>query len=713
MWTFPGLLFLFFVSAFPTAWIVRALSPWFWRNLPAPVHSLLVATSPPEIDNAVYISFILIFSLIFIINVVISSLLFRRYGWFSSFVTNSVQIVALYLLIVPTTSLLTLDQIHIYVLVVSALISLGVARVWHLRFGLLETIVGFAAIRYGGFLIWMYDTGANPLLGTFDYYFLFVGVLIALFGYVGLHAYGVFESFASRVTRRRLLLLLSLGILLTILYLMPRAHDPVDIYFTFLPAYHVVHGGTPLVSMMSQYGLLYLVPWITWIIAFPQAPVSFGVGVIITTLLLMAYYLFFLITVARLMKYRLVFVLTAFASFYYTLLIRWYGFPDPVSLVSTPAFTPLRFGVFIFPLWSLISYCKDHKRTHMIWFLITSAIGFFYSFDIGVGLIGAGIGVAIVDALAQKCNRLNYLVTYLGVLLGTLSVSVIVLALCTYVRSGSLPDFGLYVFYTKQFGLGFLMLPIGQQTVSLLLLGVAFVGGFFGLYRVLADKEPGGLVFGYLALIVVFGMPYYMGRSILPTLYNISLPFVLLCGMLVDWSVVYVGIHRRNIAAWVMMILCSSVLIIGGLRAFVITGGNVLHAAEIVESAYIFSQKTLFHWEIQQTPQYGFLKRYLPPQCPLVSFDQNDYELLPAMGVPPAFQYAFVFGFTTKEQVDTLVPHRGASRVCLFINDSAVAAHFDATYGTYVYFLERYGPSLRKIAEDPLGGFTLYELPIQ
>lgn len=101
----------------------------------------------------------------------------------------------------------------------------------------------------------------------------------------------------------------------------------------------------------------------------------------------------------------------------------------------------------------------------------------------------------------------------------------------------------------------------------------------------------------------------------------------------------------------------------------------------------------------------------IPKGCPLISFDEKEFELFSALGVPPAFQYAFVYGFiTTKEQVDQLVPHRGAGKICVFVSNTFLKRKDDFSYGMYRYFMGKYGKSLQQLSEDSTNGFTLYAL---
>lgn len=681
MWTFPGLLFLFIISAFPSAWIVRAFIPWFWAHTVAPAHILITVTTIPEIDNAVYISFIILFVFLFVINVWISSWVYKRHRRFSQIIAWVNYSVALYLLLVSNKSLFELDQIEPMIALGAGLVGILLARIR------MTTLVGLVALKFLFAPLILYDIGSNPFVLIFDYVYIgFFAVLVGCGFMVRFH-----------VTRRRLIAFLFGGITISLLYLMTEARSSVDIYFTLLPAYHFLHGGTPMVSLMSQYGLLYLVPWITWLVLFPGLPISFQAGVVLTTLLLVVYFYCFTIVVSRLIQNRLIFVFTVLASYYFTILIRYFGFPDPVSLVSTPAFTPLRFGMFMIPFTFLLLYCRRFDQKYLNCFFVVSALGFFYSFEIGTGILIAALVVAIIHGSAR-----NFLVLF-----GYLAAFGIALSVYFFLRSGQIPDWGSYMFFSKIYSLGYLMLPIGSQTVVFLPIALSLFGILFGLWRIIAKRDVMGYLVMYLAIINLVELPYYMGRSIYPTLYNVSLPFVLLCGVIIE------KIDRKNIGSWIVTAMCSFVIGIGGFRALGIIGSNVLHTFEIVEASGEYIQKSFTQWDIQTNPSYIFLAKHLPSGCPLIAFDQNEFELLTATHATPAYEYGFVWGFiTSTEQIDHLRPYPGHSKICLFVNDNYIDSKEDIVNAVYHYYWNRYGMKAQRVAEDSLLRLRLYELSV-
>ena len=157
MWTFPRLLFLFFISAFPSAWIVRALVPWFWTHTAPPAHILINATSTPEIDNAVYISFIILFAFLYVINLWISSWAFKRYRRFSKVIAWVNCSVTLYLLVVPNKSFQPM------IALVAGLVGTLPIRIQ------ITTLMGLVALKFLLVPLILYDIGPNPFVLIYDY----------------------------------------------------------------------------------------------------------------------------------------------------------------------------------------------------------------------------------------------------------------------------------------------------------------------------------------------------------------------------------------------------------------------------------------------------------------------------------------------------------------------------------------------------------------
>lgn len=717
MWSFPGLLFLFFMSAYPAVRIIRLLSPWFWAHAGPPVHILIRATSVVKIDNPVYMSFLVLFVLFFGIFLPVATFMKRRYRWFAKFMNIVNFTGAWYLLFASGHNLFTLDELSAKLFILSLIIGAPFALLISESSTTLSGLIALALLRIELIPLFVYDIGANIFSLIFDYIWIIAVLALIGYGYLLLRpVQGVqrtWRALASRFSRRRLIVILIGTFWLSLLYLMTVKHGAVDIYYLLLPAYHVLHGGTPLVSMMSQYGLLYLAPWVLWLWIFPNLPISYLAGTVLSTMLLCVYYFFLVRVGSRLYKHRFVFVLTMIASFYFTILIRYYGFPDPVSLVASPSFTPLRFGFFIVPMWFLLLYIRNSERRYFSYFLIASGLCFYYSFEIGATIVAGGALIAAIDAASKKGSVIQTAVNHALILIRSVLALGILITLLIFMKSGHLPDWGLYSFFSRLFGLGYLTLPLQGQTVLFAPVAMGLFGGLFGLWRLFGKKKIDGLLFSYLGFMTLALMPYYMGRSIPATLYNVSLPFILLSGLLLEWCLEEFRKGGRSLALRIMTVICGFLLVIGTLRSVPILAHTVLHSAEIVDAAVSTVHRSFTVWDIKTNPSYLFLKTHLPPGCPLIAFDAEEYELLTATQAIPAYNYGFVWGFiVSREQVDQLQPANGAKRICIFVNQAYLDTNEDIVHPVYEYYWEKYGQSARFISEDSRINVRLYELPV-
>lgn len=713
MWTFPVILSLCVLTFFSTAWIVRAISPSLWVWSMTHNHILIAERTTPEIETLIYgLSLAVGVCLFFILFQFAKSL--RKHRLFTQILAFINVSVALYLL-TTTRTLFELDRIQPIPLGICILVVSVAARRRKISSYVLEGLIGLVVLRFMVSPLIELHLG-NQKLYTFDGFLRYAvaqsWLPIAL---------GIFLIFIRRIefihkivswfTLRRLSVLLGGSIALSLLFLMTQSRNPTDTFFTMLPAYQATHGGTLLVNAMSQYGLLYLAPWMVWFILLPNVPVSFEVGTVITAVLLCLYFLLFIRITRTLATRRLLFVLTVVASYYFTVLVRYSNISDMVSVVSTPAFTPLRFGLFIIPLWFLLRLTQTGDAKFIRNFLIASAILFFYSFEIGVGMSVSALCIVLLYWKHKSQSR-AHLIRYIGVFTGTLILCASVLVVYAQLTTGAYPDFSQYWYFATLYGSGFLTTPIGGKTVLLLPLGISLLGLFIGLVRIVQQKQIDGLLFCYLACIEFAMLPYYMSRSMNQTLYSISLPFLLLCALCIEQGASIVRNNRLRFAAWSMVVVCSTVLLIGFSRGSELLARTIAHGAEITSDAGIYVHKAFTVWDIRTSAQYNFLSIHLPDGCPLLSFDEKEFELIPALGVPPATQYAFVYGFIiSKEQIDRLIPHNGSKEICIFVSDKFLRQKNPFSYGAYLYFFGTYRPYMTEIAVDDELGYTLFTLP--
>lgn len=714
MWTFPVITALCFLSVFPSAWIVRGISQGFWARSVTHEHILIAQQTKPEIETLVYVAMLVVSVCLFFFLFQFANHV-RYHRLFSKSVLFINYSFALYLLLVPRVTLFTVDQIRLPLFGVCALLAIFCSRIKKISGYVLEAMIGMALIRYLAFPIIQLDLG-NRIIYSIDGYLRYAVplMLLPLAASVFILAsrrIPFLAAFFDWFSIKKISIVLLGCIVVSLAYLMTKSQFPSDTFFTLLPAYHALHGGTLLVSVMSQYGLLYLAPWIFWLAIFPNAPVSFPVGTFVTMLLLFFYFIVYFKVAHTLIRRRLLFVVTVVASYYYTILVRYTPVSDMISLVSTPAFTPLRFGIFIIPLWFLIQLNKTGNRLYMKYFIISSAILFFYSFEIGMGLV-ASMGMSILLYGLTQPNRKSVVLGGVKMFLATFVSALLLLCLYTLVFARTLPNFSMYWYLATLYGSGFLTTPIKGKLILFVPLSIAIIALLIGLTQVFRKKEMHGLVLCYLAFIQLVELPYYTGRSMHQTIYSISLPFLLLSGMLIERGISILQTQRRSFAIWSLVCVCVSVSFTGFARGSVILLNTASNIVRISYDVRNYTWSAFSKWKIRSTTQYAFLSKHLPTGCPLLSFDEKEFELFPALGVPPAFQYAFVYGFiTSKEQVDSLVPHKGSREICIFVSDRFLKQKDDFSYGMYTYFMRKYSKHMRRIAVDATKGYELYTLP--
>ena len=712
MWTFPGLLFIFYISAFPAAWIVRALAPIFWQNSTTNVHVLIKVTTIPEIDIQVYTSFIALLGIFYLLNFIIFSLAHVRFSSISNIARFVSIVLSVYILIVPVLSVYSLDRIQLPYLLISIVIA-WILHIFQREKSIpLEVVCSLIVVRFLGKPLLHFDISANRFVSIFDYFYF--GILIVVSGYIYLLFKYLIQSFAfwislyKRFSKKMIGMILAFGFIFPILFLMTKGNDALDMHFTFLSAYQFVKGGIPFVSMMSQYGIIYLFPWVVWLTLFPELPITYGTGTIVTTIVVFCYALFLIRLLSRLFSSRLLFLLTTISGLYFPLFIRYWGFPDQASLLSMPAFTPLRFGMFIFPMWFLIKFIQTTQERYFKLFLIVSSFFFFYSFEAGIGMTVTALALILFRALVLL--KSIYLKDVLYVF-GSLFFYATLISIYTFAASGSLPDFYSYAFFSLMYATGFLMLPMDNQTLSVLFIIVAVSAGIYGSYLMTCRKDKRGIIFFYLMCMTLVLHPYYVGRTVIPVLYSVSLPFIILCGLFAQESYQMVRIKSGGLLTWVVFILSGFVIAVGGIRGALVMGNMLVHSAEIVESSIGYVKTALTTWDTRDTKQYAFLAKTLPMNCPLFSFD-DVFEYVPAVGAIPAFNYPFFRGIiTSKEQIDALIPNSGSKQICFFVDQQFINMQDDLSYEVYRYFWKKFGDKSHVIAVDKSSNFTLYSFP--
>jgi hypothetical protein len=228
------------------------------------------------------------------------------------------------------------------------------------------------------------------------------------------------------------------------------------------------------------------------------------------------------------------------------------------------------------------------------------------------------------------------------------------------------------------------------------------------MYAVLKKRDVLGIACVYIAVIQLTSFPYYMGRSMPHTLYGVSMPFIIVAGLLVDLAWKNRSSVKKDYVLVVGTFLCLFIIVLGALRGTLMMIPYGVAAASIGKESSAFIQSSINHWNTKDLPEYQFLVKHLPSGCPLLSVDAYEFDLLAALGVAPATQYAYVRGYiVSTEQIDTLKPKLP---FCFFINQSEFNAYDTRFYYVYHILWEKASKGAQLIAEDSLQGFRLYKV---
>lgn len=489
-----------------------------------------------------------------------------------------------------------------------------------------------------------------------------------------------------------------------------------DIYFSVLPAYHVLHGGIPLFTSISQYGILYLIPWAVTLLFFPRIPWTYDTTVIITAVWMIISYSAIAYVLSRIIKNSFVALATIASAFYFTSINRYYAFPDPFAPACGPAFSVLRFDVFYIPLYVLSAFVKTQSKKYFLLFLIISAGLTLYSVEVGLGLAASGLVTACLYAFSLKKQKIRNLLTTIGIFLGAVYFLFFAYIIVGFFITRTPPDISTYWLFTKIFSSGFYLIAIENNIWFVILVSFAFLSLLFGIYLLFIEKRSKGLLFIYLTFVQFAFLPYHLGRTAEPTFYNVFLPTIFIMGFLVDeiWA------NRERYFS-------ESILVLFGIvsAAFLMSGTVQTASAILIEwrnpvaevkQLGSFIATSFSTWQVKTTPQYAFLKDNLPEDCSLILFDSEQWDLLPALGRISAIRYQFIRDYmVAQEQIDYEMTYLQQRKqpVCVFRNLAEFHNHTEHIRKTYNYFWEKLSPYLSLIKTSDDGVYELYTMKYQ
>lgn len=297
---------------------------------------------------------------------------------------------------------------------------------------------------------------------------------------------------------------------------------PYHLVFTLEEFAAVLGGRTPLVDFVPQYASL--LPQLAW-------PFLAVVGLSVTTMTIFFATLSAIALISVFLAFWRVTGSAALAAVLYlpflsmTFVPAFRGGAQTATVGSYYAALPLR---YFFPLLLtfLVVVLAPSARTWRAALIlgVTAGLGLINNFEFGIAALGAVTVAVFVGVLSSEpeADRWWAVVVAEFRLLTGVVLAVLLFALATLVRSGSLPDLSQSLYFSRQFATsGFFMLPmpgpLGLHLVMYLTGAIALVMAL--VCGVRGSVRPGGRGSASLALLgytSVFGLgagSYYVGRS--------------------------------------------------------------------------------------------------------------------------------------------------------------------------------------------------------
>lgn len=318
------------------------------------------------------------------------------------------------------------------------------------------------------------------------------------------------------------------------------------------------------------------------------------------------------------------------------------------------AVMPLRyFGPWVVAGLLVWQARRPSRRRQVCLFVVAGAV-MLNNPDFGVPSFCAAVGSAWLMAGRDSMRSAVWARRVLSAVAAGLALAAGAIVLLSLVRSGRVPDFGLAIYFARQFAVsGFYMLPMTSTGLHLVI-GLTFAGALVrAVFRSTAAAHQGDrarLLTGSLAYGSVFGFgasSYYVGRShpeVLVALFS-AWAFVL---ALLAWDA-FVDLRRsgtpstRTRALWAV----PSVLVSAHLFLAVAPAWELRAIGEQV-NRIAASGMTPIHEDGQMV---GYVRRHANPGETVMILVPLSHRIALRAGVRDAFPYNSIGSVVTQEQL--------------------------------------------------------------
>lgn len=482
-----------------------------------------------------------------------------------------------------------------------------------------------------------------------------------------------------------------------------------DMFFTALPAYQIARGAVPFYDIVSQYGFLYLAPWVVALLLFSKIPITVQSMTILTMGFIVLFSMLLFLVLRKLQGNSALAAVAVVASLFYSTFNRVYFYPDKINIYSAPAFTPMRFGCFLLPLFFLVKYIKAPSERALSWYIYSCITICYFSADIGVGLSLAGLGAIVVTVFLTSPNWPASLRFVAFKIFSAISISLCIICFITLALRGALPDFSTYTLFIKLFSSGFCMVPLNGQMAIWVPLTFVCAGVCVGI-SLLRSGERMGSALIFLAFCQLVLLPYYLGRSYPPLLYSICTPSILIAALLLPLMAKKSG--EDTIIKVAGSTLSSLIIFLAVLRTTLVAAQESRAAGYGAAAIANYVRTGLKDNPIIKSPPYEFLRQVVPADSRIIIFDTDEELLLTALHLKPALPYAFTFKFiVAKEQIDMAMKHLAGKQFYVFVNVYCAEHGYGQTVGVYKHIWGLLEPHAKLIKEDVAYKLYIVQFP--
>ena len=292
------------------------------------------------------------------------------------------------------------------------------------------------------------------------------------------------------------------------------------------PALHVLHGGTPMVDALSLYGPG---PVVATALGFRIGPVSFGMAQITVQFFNFIFYALWLVCLYRMNRWKLPALLLGFLSVAVFLALYAGGYQNAND---APSILGLR---YLPPLAMVLALsCLHPPRRFSVFTAVSTCFAGLWSFEALAGTLLIQLSFLGLLALRDR-SPLRLVGDVLKALLPA-AASIVLIALGTWWRAGTLPDFGTYLQFFSSDNTDWkawyvVANPMFLGWITMLLaifvvLNAAWLRVFEPKMRAIdIDSEALFYRFVPMSMLLMQQTSYFVGRSIEGTLVVAVFPF--------------------------------------------------------------------------------------------------------------------------------------------------------------------------------------------